>query len=120
MAGYRKNPPPRNIHTRDWTIGTRVEFSQSTATTHTIATPSAGHRIRLLGWSLTIAGAQTLTFTEDTAGDLSADYAFTAAGLWEPFLPFQQYETTTAGDAMKVTLSAAVAVAGDIWYEEIV
>ena len=118
MAGYNVNHPPKNVYTRDWRLGTRVEFDENTASNHIVFSPAADKRVRLLGGRRIVEGAVTLQWT-DESGDISGDFVFAGAGGWEAFLPFQQYETGTAGADLRLNLGGAVQVAGDIWYEVI-
>ena len=108
--------PNRSIAAEPWQrLGTRVAFDQNTAADHTVVAASAGTRHRILAWRLTLAAAVNLTWKSDTTA-ISGVYVFGSGGVDEPLLPFQGYETA-AGEALKLTLSGAVRVSGDIWYE---
>lgn len=114
--------PNRSAPTDSWQrLGTRVAFDQSTAADHTVVAASAGKIIRVLGWKLTIAAAVNLTWKTSLPaplpnGNISGVYVFGSGGVDEPILPFQCYETES-GEALILSLSGAVRVSGDIWYE---
>ena len=114
--------PNRSAPTDSWQrLGTRVAFDQSTAADHTIVAGVAGKTIRVLGWKLTIAAAVNITWKTSLpapfgSGSISGVYVFGSGGIDEPVLPFQCYETSE-GEALILTLSGAVRVSGDVWYE---
>lgn len=108
--------PNRSIAAEPWQrLGTRVAFDQNTAADHTVVAASAGKRHRILAWRLTLAAAVNLTWKSDTTA-ISGVYVFGSGGVDEGVMPFQGYETAE-GEALKLTLSGAVRVSGDIWYE---
>lgn len=96
-------------------LGTRAPFDESTAANHEVVAAVSGKKIRLLAWSLWVAGAVDLTWKSATTAK-SQTYPVSGAGLWEPLLPFHTLETA-AGEALNLTLGGAVAVKGDVWYE---
>ncbi len=104
--------PPTFPHER---IGIKVNFSESTADDFTVKAAVAGSRIRVLGWTLSITAAQSLTWKSGTTA-ISQAFPFGGAGFWEPLKPFQMYETAV-GEALVLTLGSAVQVTGEIWYE---
>jgi len=75
----------------------------------------AGTTYRILAWRLTIASAVNLTWKSGSTA-ISGVYVFGSGGVDEGLMPFQAYETA-AGEALNLTLSGAVRVSGDIWYE---
>ena len=91
--------PNKSIAAAPWQrLGTRVAFDQNTAADHTVVVASAGNRHRILAYRLTVV------------------YVLGSGGIDEGVMPFQGYETA-AGEALKLTLSGAVRVSGDVWYE---
>jgi len=95
-------------------VGTRAAFNKSAIADNEVVAAVSGKKIRVLGWQLVVVTANTLTWKSDAVA-ISSAYPL-QAGVWEPLLPFQQYETV-AGEALNLALSGATQVIGDVWYE---
>jgi hypothetical protein len=98
----------------------RTIFSQSTAATFEIAAAKTGFRIQLLGFVLSSAGVTVATFKSATTA-ITGPFQFVAGSCvpvppQSPLDPVVMAETTS-GEALNLTLSLAVAVGGQVWYD---
>jgi hypothetical protein len=86
----------------------------------TIVAAVASKKIRVLNYLLSVGGAVNVKFKSATAGDISGLKYFDAAGAGAaaPYTPVGHFETT-AGEALVINLSAAVAVGIDLTYVEV-
>jgi hypothetical protein len=86
----------------------------------TIVAAVTSKKIRVLNYVLSVNGAVNVKFKSATAGDISGLKYFDAAGAGAaaPYTPAGHFETT-AGEALVINLSAAVAVGIDLTYVEV-
>ena len=98
---------------------TWVNFSQNTAATFDVATPTTGKRIKLAG-AILVAGAAVGIQFKDSAGSpvsLSPNFPIGAnGGFVLPTNDLGYLEPTTVSKKLTLTLDAAVQVSGSIGY----
>ena len=101
-----------------------VKFAKIAASSNgnnTLVTAVTGAKIRVLAYNLSAAGAVNAKFQSAAGGtDLTGLKYFAAAGdnLVAPFSPEGWFETV-AGELLNLSLSAGVAVGGELVYAEI-
>lgn len=96
----------------------KIDISSSGA--NTVVAAVAGRRIKVLGYTLVAAGAVTVKWQSDTT-DLSGAMALAANGVVAVAPGGDSLDpvpvlATAAGEALKITLGGAVAVAGHLTY----
>lgn len=91
-------------------------FDQSTASTFTAVAAVTGKRIRVTGFGLTAAGTNTVTFKRASTALTGAMPVIAGSNLNSPAGNDLVFETGV-GEALNITLSAAVQVAGWISYQ---
>lgn len=99
--------------------GTPVDFNQSTAATHSIASAVAGRAFRLLSAELYIAGAQVLSFKSASDDITGGTFEFGGSGWLTLGVKYGHNIRTRKGEALQLALSQAVKVRGPIVYETI-
>lgn len=86
----------------------------------TLVAAVTSKKLRVLNYTVSANGAVNVKFKSATAGDITALKYFDAAGAGAaaPYSPVGHFETT-AGEALVINLSAAIAVGVDVTYIEV-
>lgn len=98
----------------------RAVIECSTSGANTIVAAVAGKRIAVLGYTIVAAGAVTVRWTSDTTA-ISGPMSFAANGGVSPATvdADKAHMVTAVGEALKITLGGAVAIAGHLVYAEV-
>ncbi|SDC06225.1 hypothetical protein SAMN05216337_1001158 [Bradyrhizobium brasilense] len=97
-----------------------AKISASASGANTVIASVSGKKIRVLEWNVLPHDAVNIKWQSHTAGDITGllELAAKGNGIARPFNPVGYFETT-AGEALDLNLSSAVAVGGSLVYVEV-
>ncbi|ODM71669.1 hypothetical protein A6X20_06930 [Bradyrhizobium elkanii] len=97
-----------------------AKISASSSGASTVVAAVASKKIRVIEWNVLPHDAVNIKWQSHTAGDITGllELAAKGNGIARPFNPVGYFETT-AGEALDLNLSSAVAVGGSLVYVEV-